>query len=151
MIGDGHLAGILQLLKQDPQVRVLEEGVKLPLPDWDSDLQSGGRKWEKEALGGAALFVRLVEALDVSPLGSWMDVEALQELADMKAETLRRLREEGLEAQPAAPVSSQLGRELGSRNLLVTPKNEEELRCDPWLSARGVPLRCFDILFKNIH
>ena len=63
-------------LCEDPQVRVVEEGVKLPPPDWDSDLKNGGRKWEKEALGGAALFVRLVEAHQ--PIGSLCIVLLLQ-------------------------------------------------------------------------
>ena len=69
------------------------------------------------------------QALDASPLGSWMDVEALQELADMKATTLQSLEAKGLEASPAAPVSSQLAKGFAQRGLLVTPKSEEDLRC----------------------
>ena len=46
--------------------------------------EDNGRKWEKEALGGANLFMRLVEALDEAPYGSWMDAEAVLELESMK-------------------------------------------------------------------
>lgn len=135
VIGDGHLAGITQLLKQDPKIRVLEEGVPLPPPDWDADLKDGGKKWEKEVLGGANLFMRLVEALDEAPLGSWMDAEAVLELESMKEETAARLEKQGLEsAQPVAPVSSQLGAKLSNRGLLITPKTEADLR--RWLSGQ---------------
>jgi len=133
IIGDGHLAGITQLMKQDPKIRVVKEGVPLPPPDWDADLKDGGRKWEKEALGGANLFMRLVEALDEAPLGSWIDAEAVLELEAMKEETAQRIEKDGLDAEPAAPVSSQLGADFSGRGLLITPKTEADLR--RWLSG----------------
>jgi len=134
VIGDGHLAGITQLLKQDPKIRIVKEGVPLPPPDWDADLKDNGRKWEKEALGGANLFMRLVEALDEAPYGSWMDAEAVLELESMKEETALRIEKDGLDAEPAAPVSSQLGADFSGRGLLITPKTEEDLR--RWLSGQ---------------
>lgn len=133
IIGDGHLAGITQLMKQDPKIRVVKEGVPLPPPDWDADLKDGGRKWEKEALGGANLFMRLVEALDEAPLGSWIDAEAVLELETMKEETAQRIDKDGLDAEPAAPVSSQLGADFSGRGLLITPKTAADLR--RWLSG----------------
>jgi len=134
IIGDGHLAGITQLMQQDEQIRVVEEGVPLPPPSWDADIKDGGIRWEKEALGGSALFMKLVEALDEAPLGSWMDAEAVLELQSMKEETAARIEADGLEADPAAPVSSKLGDDLARRGLLVTPKTESDLR--RWLSGQ---------------
>lgn len=134
VIGDGHLAGITKLMQQDPQVRVVKKGVPLDPPSWADDMKDGGRKWEREALGGGLLFMRLVEAMDASPIGNWMDAEAVLELQAMKEETLARIEEDGLEAEPVAPVSSSLGEDFTARGLLVTPKSEEELR--RWLSGQ---------------
>ncbi|CAE7491638.1 unnamed protein product [Symbiodinium natans] len=134
VIGDGHLAGITKLMQQDPQVRVVKQGVPLDPPSWEDDMKDRGRKWEREALGGGLLFMRLVEAIDASPIGNWMDAEAVLELEAMKEETSARLEEDGLEAEPVAPSSSQLGEDFTARGLLVTPKNEQELR--RWLSGQ---------------
>ena len=53
-----------------------------------SALQDGGRKWEKEALGGANLFMRLVEApKDV--LFSY--ISKIQELQELQQQTFSHI------------------------------------------------------------
>mmetsp|Transcript_50433 Transcript_50433/g.90696 ORF Transcript_50433/g.90696 Transcript_50433/m.90696 type:complete len:627 (-) Transcript_50433:133-2013(-) len=133
VVGKEHLAGIARLLLQDENIRKVDEGIKIGEPEWLDGYLDEGRPWERDALGGNSMFMRLAEALDEAPLGSFLAAEAVMELQAQKEESTRRMEADGIKAEPVASVSSRIGADFVSRSLLVTPKTEADLR--KWLAG----------------
>eukprot|EP00930_Biecheleria_cincta_P044902 TRINITY_DN30931_c0_g1_i1.p1 TRINITY_DN30931_c0_g1~~TRINITY_DN30931_c0_g1_i1.p1 ORF type:complete len:604 (-),score=114.14 TRINITY_DN30931_c0_g1_i1:4-1770(-) len=138
VVGMGHLAGITRLLKQDKQIRVTKKGIPISQPVWVKDMEAGGTQWERDALGSCGMFLTLSQDLDFAPLGTFLTAEAALELQRMKEETAAAIKRQGLEeAEPVGPRSSDIGADFVSRNLMVTPKTEDDLR--RWLAGERIP------------
>lgn len=137
IVNSQHMAGIKRLLLQDASIKLVSEGVEQPEPHWEDDLKDNGRAWERKILGGAAeLFKNLAEDLDFAPLGTWMDAETVLELQKANEDTAASIEAEGLEVQPAAMASSDLGANFIARSTVLTPDNENDLR--RWFAGENV-------------
>jgi len=136
VVGKDHLGGIARLLRQDPRIRVTKEGLPVEQPSWQKELEEGGKKWEREAMGGSALFNTLAEAAEKTPFGTFLSGDAVRELYALREETAARLRRDGADALPAAPVSSELGAELFRQGRAYTPPDEDSLR--RWLAGESM-------------
>jgi len=138
VVGMGHLDGITRLLKQDKQIRVTKKGVPIQQPVWVKDMEGGGSQWERDALGSYSMFKTLTQELDFAPLGTFLTAEAALDLQKMKEETAAEIKRQGLEeAEAVGPRSSDIGADFVSRNVMVTPKSEDDFR--RWLAGERIP------------